>query len=501
MSVSEPQDTTISDMVSPVTSRPKQSSRHLDGESSTFSGHDFLRQICEAEKELEKSEQLKEQPTRSKSPPSLRSGGSGPLATDTDFESIPDYCPPLGTLPKKDAKDIFDVGSLFSQPIDLSADPDRHLLHEAELIAAQKLRLTCASYLTTKRRIFKALVETLREGKEYKKSYAQNACKVDARKTRMLFTAYESVGWFDHKYFTKYAPDAKLGTGEVSDSDLSSVDEQAIAGEPPELGPIDQKPERPNEPAAAAVNNPPTVYNHHSPATDGSSPTLKNGDNTPNGSSDDNHTRPSSSQRKQSDSSPAFRHPATTSAFKPVNGKSATTTLPPLSSLPTHPNDYHLRSDGPAHSPSTPAIPFMRRRSHSNRHYYPPEGITTIAPPTTRHTTKKSSSTPSSNGAPPYSYAYNLQMTDSPETYQWRKTDSGVKQQVPICPYPRTWAEADSVDRELVRLKRHEGKQWDELFDWWRERGRNSLKNSSCLAVRYSILKKNFEDVWVREGL
>lgn len=101
----------------------------------------------------------------------------------------------------------------------------------------------------------------------------------------------------------------------------------------------------------------------------------------------------------------------------------------------------------------------------------------------------------------PHTPPRDLIMAGSPEIYQWRKNGNGKKMQVPICPYPRSWAEADSVDRELVRLKRHEGKQWEELFGWWRGKGRASLKNASCLAVRYSILKKNYESDWVREGL
>lgn len=90
---------------------------------------------------------------------------------------------------------------------------------------------------------------------------------------------------------------------------------------------------------------------------------------------------------------------------------------------------------------------------------------------------------------------------NSPETFQGRKTGSGKKIQISICPYPRTWAEADSVDRDFVRLKRHEGKSWEELFEWWRAMGRKSLKNGGCFAVRYFILERNYEEIWIAEGI
>ena len=449
-------------MISPLTSRPVNGSKRSDDEQAAFLGQDFVRRICEAEKAQEKSEKQKEY-RPPKSPPPLRSSGSGPLPSDTDFQSLPDYSPPLTTLPNGNPEHVFVADKLFNQHIDLSADPDRHLLHQAEIFLAQKLRLTCASYLCTKRRIFRGLVESMRNGKEYKKSYAQNACKVDARKTRNLFAAFESVGWFDAKYFTKWAPDAKLGTGEMSDSDLSSVDEQAISGAPPEPALGDRR--------SSNRSHQPTIASHTIPQPN---PTRSpNSDVTLNG---DHPSTTSTSKRKQSHPTHIL-HPTT--SFKPVND------IPLPGSLP---------SMSPHHPP------------HSSLPYGSFEG------PAPGSYSNYSSGPPSSHEPNGSSYAHKVETpqtpnphegfsSDSPETFQWRKTASGKKQQVPICPYPRTWAEADSVDRELVRLKRHEGKQWEELFDWWRSRGRQSLKNASCLAVRYSILKKNFEDVWAAEGM
>ena len=456
---SAPQLSSISDMISPLTSKTAPGPKRPEDDTATFLGQDFVRRICEAEKEQEKSEKLKEQRSP-KSPPPPRPPGSGPLPSDTDFQSLPDYCPPLNTLPNDDPETIFKVEKLFSVHIDLSTDPDRHRLHKAEIILAQKLRFTCASYLCTKRRIFMGLVENLREGRDYKKSYAQNACKVDARKTRCLFSAFEAVGWFEPKYFTKWAPNAKLGTGEMSDSELSSLDEQAISGAPAENSATRRKSSAHSYQPAAASHTIPISHSATTPNSDSTS-TLTNGD------------RPASSggsRRKQPN--PTHLLHATTS-FKPVNDVSHPAPLPPLSP-----------------HPRTPLAPA------------PPNGIGPA------YSSNYSSGPPSSHGSSnpyklenPHTPTRDSFSSDSPETFQWRKTASGKKQQVPICPYPRSWAEADSVDRELVQLKRHEGKQWEELFEWWRGKGRQSLKNASCLAVRYSILKKNFEDVWAAEGV
>ena len=444
----------VSSLISPLSMRPINGTKHNDEASGTFPGQDFLRRICEAEKEQERAERLKEQ-NFSKSPPQ-RVNGSGPSPMDTDFESLPDYAPPLRTLHGEDAERLFQIDTPFSQGIDLSADPDRHLLHRAEIVLAQKLRLTCASYLCTKRRIFKGLVESLQEGKEYKKSYAQNACKVDARKTRTLFTAFESIGWFEPKYFTKYAPNAKLGTGEMSDSELSFVDEQAVAGEASKNLGSERKDKPPQQPAAAAQSN----LLHPPPAINGTTP-LTNGDHPPSSST-------SSSKRKQSQPTQIL-HPST--SFTPVNDLSLPRAVSP---------QPHTPAAAATPAAATPSGPASMHPSSSASAPEPNQAHKYSAPPTpTREAIA----------------------ADSPETYQWRKTASGKKVQVPICPYPRTWPEADTVDRELVRLKRREGKQWEELFEWWRLQGRKSLKNSSCLAVRYSILKKHFEEAWVGEGM
>jgi hypothetical protein len=118
---------------------------------------------------------------------------------DTDYNSLPDYSPPLNTLPQGNIK-VLKV-DWKGTALDLENDPDRHLLHEAEVHLASILRLNCATYLCSKRRIFLARVEAMKKGKEFRKTDAQQACKIDVNKASKLWGAYEKVGWFRPQYF------------------------------------------------------------------------------------------------------------------------------------------------------------------------------------------------------------------------------------------------------------------------------------------------------------
>ncbi|KAL8925909.1 MAG: hypothetical protein Q9208_003222 [Pyrenodesmia sp. 3 TL-2023] len=119
---------------------------------------------------------------------------------DVDYNSLIDYSPPTTTLPPGNPKSL---KADWPSPnvLNLSNDPDRHLLHEAELNLAGTLRLTCATYLCSKRRIFGARVQALKIGKEFRKTDAQQACKIDVNKASKLWTAYDKVGWFSPHYF------------------------------------------------------------------------------------------------------------------------------------------------------------------------------------------------------------------------------------------------------------------------------------------------------------
>ena len=116
---------------------------------------------------------------------------------DKDFQALPDFSPPLDTLPNK-------PNSLKVEwrgaPLDLSDDPIAHLLHPDERSLAAGLRLDCATYLTSKRRMFMRRLECIGIGKEFRKTDAQQACKIDVNKASKLWQAFDKVGWLDQKW-------------------------------------------------------------------------------------------------------------------------------------------------------------------------------------------------------------------------------------------------------------------------------------------------------------
>ncbi|KAJ4310860.1 hypothetical protein N0V94_008236 [Neodidymelliopsis sp. IMI 364377] len=120
---------------------------------------------------------------------------------DLDYNAIPDYSPPLESLRGNEKKL---KAEWKGNKLDLSDDADRHLLHEAELELASTLRLSCATYLCSKRRVFQARINALRIGKEFRRTDAQQACKIDVNKASKLWQAYDKVGWFDALYFRQY---------------------------------------------------------------------------------------------------------------------------------------------------------------------------------------------------------------------------------------------------------------------------------------------------------
>ena len=142
-------------------------------------------------------------PTKRRSAtPEVRAQGTK-RPEDVDYAAIPDYSPPLSTLPPNNPKSL-KADWQSNNVLDLSNDPDRHVLHEAELNLAGTLRLTCATYLCSKRRIFAARLQALKIGKEFRKTDAQQACKIDVNKASKLWTAYDKVGWFNPKFFEKH---------------------------------------------------------------------------------------------------------------------------------------------------------------------------------------------------------------------------------------------------------------------------------------------------------
>ncbi|KAL6720107.1 hypothetical protein ACLMJK_002028 [Lecanora helva] len=127
----------------------------------------------------------------------------GAKREDIDYNALPDFAPATSTLPSGNPK-VLKADWPSNNILNLSNDPDRHMLHEAELNLAGTLRLSCATYLCSKRRIFEARVNALKIGKEFRKTDAQQACKIDVNKASKLWTAFDKVGWFDTDYFQQY---------------------------------------------------------------------------------------------------------------------------------------------------------------------------------------------------------------------------------------------------------------------------------------------------------
>lgn len=118
-------------------------------------------------------------------------------------ESIPDYSPdPNETLPPNNTKCL--KIEWKGQPMDLSQDPNLSKLHPAEVVLASILRLPVAVYLDSKRRLFFEKVARLRIGKQFRRTDAQKACRIDVNKASRLFAAFEKVGWLKDDLFEKH---------------------------------------------------------------------------------------------------------------------------------------------------------------------------------------------------------------------------------------------------------------------------------------------------------
>ncbi|OBT95492.1 hypothetical protein VE01_05122 [Pseudogymnoascus verrucosus] len=121
---------------------------------------------------------------------------------DKEFHLLPDLCPAIESRLRPNALKVEWKGA----PLDLSADPHRALLDPEEVSLAANLRLDCATYLTSKRRIFVARRECWagtwggKGKKEFRKTDAQQACKIDVNKASKLWMAFEKVGWLDEKW-------------------------------------------------------------------------------------------------------------------------------------------------------------------------------------------------------------------------------------------------------------------------------------------------------------
>lgn len=119
---------------------------------------------------------------------------------DLNLSQIADYSPPVSTLPPGKSLRAEWKGA----PMDLSGDPDVHLLHAAEIHLASVLRLPAEVYLDSKRRLFAEKVHRLRQGLPFRRTDSQKACRIDVNKASRLFGAFERVGWLDDELFERF---------------------------------------------------------------------------------------------------------------------------------------------------------------------------------------------------------------------------------------------------------------------------------------------------------
>ncbi|KAK9477809.1 hypothetical protein V1514DRAFT_333045 [Lipomyces japonicus] len=134
------------------------------------------------------------------SPSSSPSSSALSTVHDIDYDNLPDFCPSISTLDGSKAMRTDWKGNAM----DLSDDPDRELLHPAELQLASILRLPCMMYLDSKKRIFAERVFRARKGLQFRRTDSQKACRIDVNKATRLFVAFERVGWFDQKFLDPY---------------------------------------------------------------------------------------------------------------------------------------------------------------------------------------------------------------------------------------------------------------------------------------------------------
>lgn len=127
-------------------------------------------------------------------------GSTGVRVHDLSLNQIKDYSPSLKKLPPGKSLRAEWKGA----PMDLSGDPDLHLLHPAEAHLASVLRLPCDVYLDSKRRLFAEKVHRLRQNLPFRRTDSQKACRIDVNKASRLFGAFEKIGWLEDELFLHF---------------------------------------------------------------------------------------------------------------------------------------------------------------------------------------------------------------------------------------------------------------------------------------------------------
>lgn len=132
--------------------------------------------------------------------PKPRPVASASRVHDLSTTQLVDYSPPVSSLPVGKSLRAEWKGA----PMDLSQDPNLHLLHPAEVHLAAVLRLPADIYLDSKKRLFAEKVHRLRQGLPFRRTDSQKACRIDVNKASRLFSAFEKVGWLEDELFERF---------------------------------------------------------------------------------------------------------------------------------------------------------------------------------------------------------------------------------------------------------------------------------------------------------
>lgn len=132
--------------------------------------------------------------------PKPRPVASASRVHDLSTTQLVDFSPPVSSLPVGKSLRAEWKGA----PMDLSQDPNLHLLHPAEVHLAAVLRLPADIYLDSKKRLFAEKVHRLRQGLPFRRTDSQKACRIDVNKASRLFSAFEKVGWLEDELFERF---------------------------------------------------------------------------------------------------------------------------------------------------------------------------------------------------------------------------------------------------------------------------------------------------------
>ena len=389
-------------------------------------------------------------------------------AYDVSYDAIPDYAPPLSSLPVGNSN-IFQVDWPKKSFANLSKDPDRHMLHVAELKLAATLDLSCAKYLNVKRRIFEARFRALQAGIGFKRVDARRASKINNLTVSKMCRAWEKVGWFDEKFFLGHlkGSDNSLGSsnGERKDmngpsSNLTKLDIWDVSES--EVSTTSEEDEESTDEDTADLSN---SFDGRHDETEGqqrnvnSHPEILMGVQSHGGSfiEEDGSEPRVFSDRTDQISDSVSRKATTVADPTTEDGR------PSREAISEETASYG--GPGGLSGDYTDEVPLLETRSMTRRFEL------------VRNSDSGADSTNLATGE-----ATDVQQPSSQEKLSSPLVQTGrILRRVPGIPIPHTLAEAIAADTMLVRM-REESRPWDEIEEAWVRQSSDILRSPGfCL--------------------